>query len=98
MYGPSCEKRLGRLARRTGVVEKHLSDHEATQQFIDWVQEINDSMDIPRTLPEIQEEDIPVMAKHADQEGNPLYPVPVLMNRKELEIIYRKVKGQETEN
>lgn len=55
-------------------------------------------MDIPRTLPEIQEEDIPVMAKHADQEGNPLYPVPVLMNRKELEIIYRKVKGQETEN
>ena len=48
--------------------------------------------------PEIQKADIPVMAKHADQEGNPLYPIPVLMNRKELEIIYRKVKGQETES
>ena len=44
----------------------------------------------------IQEEDIPVMAKHADKEGNPLYPVPMLMNRKELENIYKKVKGQET--
>ena len=44
----------------------------------------------------VQEEDIPVMAKHADKEGNPLYPVPMLMNRKELENIYKKVKGQET--
>ena len=33
----------------------------------------------------ILEEDIPVMAKHADKECNPLYPVPKLMNTKELE-------------
>ena len=32
------------------------------------------------------------MAKHADKEGNPLYPVPRLMNRKELEAIYDAVK------
>ena len=96
MYGATCEKRLGRLARRTGVVEKHLSDHEASRQFIDWIQEMNDAMEIPRTLTEIREQDIPVMAKHADKEGNPLYPVPMLMNRKELENIYKKVKGQET--
>ena len=55
---------------------------------------MNDSMGIPRTLPEILEEDIPVMARHADAEGNPLYPVPVLMNRKELERIYQMVKGR----
>lgn len=57
---------------------------------------MNDAMEIPRTLTEIREQDIPVMAKHADKEGNPLYPVPMLMNRKELENIYKKVKGQET--
>lgn len=28
------------------------------------------------------------MAIHADKEGNPLYPVPVLMSAKELEKIY----------
>ena len=93
MYGPACEKKLACLARKAGVVEENLTDREASRDFIRWVQKMNDSMGIPRTIPEIQEEDIPTMAKHADQEGNPLYPVPVLMNRKELEKIYYKVKG-----
>ena len=38
-----------------------------------------------------QKEDIPTMAKHAAREANPLYPVPVLMNAKELETFYEKV-------
>ena len=33
------------------------------------------------------------MARHADKEGNPLYPVPVLMDARELEQIYYAVKG-----
>ena len=49
---------------------------------------MNDAMEIPRTLTEIREQDIPVMAKHADKEGNPLYPVPVLMDAHELEKFY----------
>ena len=36
-------------------------------------------------------QDISLMAKHADKEANPLYPVPSLMNAKELEEIYYKV-------
>ena len=31
-------------------------------------------------LDEIKEEDIPKLAHYADKEGNPLYPVPVLMD------------------
>ena len=58
-----------------------------------YAEKMNDSMGIPRTISGIHEKDISMMAKHADQEGNPLYPVPVLMNRKELEQIYYKVKG-----
>ena len=37
---------------------------------------------------EIREEDIPKMAKYADKEANPLYPVPVLMDAKALEQFY----------
>ena len=48
-------------------------------------------MGIPETISGIKEEDIKVMAKHADKEGNPLYPVPVLYNAKELEKFYYKV-------
>lgn len=93
MYGPACEKKLAGLARNAGVVDSRMRDEEAAHCFIDWIQEMNDSMQIPRHFPEIREEDIPVMARHADKEGNPLYPVPVLMNRKELEQIYYEVKG-----
>lgn len=93
MYGPACEKKLACLARKAGVVDEKLNDREASRDFIRWLQKMNDSMGIPRTISGIHEKDISMMAKHADQEGNPLYPVPVLMNRKELEQIYYKVKG-----
>lgn len=96
MYGPACEKKLAKLARNAGVVDKRMNDEEAAQCFIDWIQKMNDSMKIPRHFPEIRDEDIPVMADHADKEGNPLYPVPVLMNRKELEQIYYEVKGRQS--
>ena len=92
MYGPACEKKLACLARKAGVVDEKLNDREASRDFIRWIQKMNDSMGIPRTISGIHEKDISMMAKHADQEGNPLYPVPVLMNRKELEQIYYKVK------
>ena len=36
----------------------------------------------------IREEDIPKLAHYADKEANPLYPVPVLMNARELENFY----------
>lgn len=94
MYGPACEKKLAKLARNAKVVDKRMDDREAAGRFIDWIQQMNDSMGIPRHLTDIREEDIPVMARHADKEGNPLYPVPVLMNRRELEQIYYEVKGK----
>lgn len=96
IYGSACEKKLARLARNAGVVDRRMNDEKAAACFIDWIQQMNDSMQIPRHLKEIREEDIPVMARHADKEGNPLYPVPVLMNRKELEKIYYEVRGMGT--
>lgn len=84
-YGDCAEKKLSRLARESGVItDTGLSDKEAAQRFIDWIQEMNDSMEIPRNISEIKEEDIPIMADHADKEGNPLYPVPVLMDKNAL--------------
>ena len=45
-------------------------------------------MNIPTGFDNIVEADIPMLAEHADAEGNPLYPVPKLMDAKELEKIY----------
>ena len=40
------------------------------------------------TIPEIQETDIPKLAHYADKEANPLYPVPKLMDARQLEKFY----------
>ena len=52
---------------------------------------MNAEMNIPTKINEIKEKDIPDLAKTAEKEGNPLYPVPVLMTAKELEDIYYKL-------
>ena len=49
-------------------------------------------MGIPEKLEGIKEEDIPELARRADKEANPIYPVPVLWNAKELEEFYYAVK------
>lgn len=62
------------------------------------LREMNASMDIPSTLPGIRDEDIPLMAKRADAEGNPLYPVPRLMDAHELEHMYHIVQQRAHED
>ena len=42
----------------------------------------------------IREEDIDQIVEWAEKEGNPLYPVPVLWGRKELEKIYKDIQGR----
>lgn len=90
-YGKSIYKKLYTLALYSGVATKADSIEVGAKKFIEKIKFLNDNMQIPKTLPGIKEEDIKIMAKHADKEGNPLYPVPVLLNAKELEQFYYKV-------
>lgn len=94
-YGPACRKKLARLARAAGLAGPGDSAEQAAGAFIAWIREANRTMGIPESIPEIREEDIPAMAAHADQESNPLYPVPRLMDRGELEEMYRKLMSKE---
>ncbi len=59
---------------------------------------LNRYMGIPKHIHEIREEDIPAMARHAAAEGNPLYPVPVLMNAEELSFMYEKIREKRDTN
>lgn len=90
-YGSVIYKKLHNLAVAAGVASDSDSDEAAAKAFIQAIRDMNARMNIPSTLEGIQEEDIPVMAEHADKEGNPLYPVPVLWDAKELEKFYYKV-------
>ncbi len=87
-YGSSVYSKLNRLAKAIGIADKNTQDKDGALMFIDAVRSLNKRLKIPETLPEIQEADIPTMAKHASREANPLYPVPMLMDAKELQKFY----------
>lgn len=93
-YGEACHKRLGELARICEIAPKGANDRQASEAFIAWVRSMNASMDIPTHLSGIRKEDIPVMAERAHKESNPLYPVPLLMNTKELETMYTVISTE----
>ena len=92
MYGDTCYKKLAKLAVKAKIVEEGQNTEETAKAFIQWIKDMNREMNIPDHIDGIRDEDIPMMARHADRESNPLYPVPKLMNAKELEEIYRIVK------
>ena len=94
-YGPSCHKALARLARKAGIAEETSADEPAARAFIAWVWEMNRAMEIPSCIPEIRAADIPALAAHAAKESNPLYPVPKLMDARELETMYYKLMPKE---
>ena len=90
-YGTACQRKLAKLARFAGMVPKHTSDYRAAAAFIQWVKDMNGYMGIPDTIKEIKMADIPIMSQHAAAEGNPLYPVPVLMDQEQLAEMYERV-------
>lgn len=92
-YGDICNKKLARLARITILKDSstNTTDKEAAELFISWIESMNQEFGIPSYVEDIKEEDIPTMAQHASAESNPLYPVPKLMDAKELEAVYRKL-------
>lgn len=92
-YGQAIYPKLADLARKADIVPADFSDKAAAESFIEWVQQMNDKMEIPRLLEGIQEADIDQMAARADREANPLYPVPVLMDKEELKQFYYAVKA-----
>ena len=87
-YGKSIYKKLHTLAIAAKVADSDMTDEEAAKAFIQAVKDMKVRFNIGDTIPQIKEEDIPKMASYADKEANPLYPVPVLMDKKELEKFY----------
>ena len=91
-YGSKSWKKLKKLAVAGGVAFPTDSEQAAAEKFIAEIERLNAAMGIPTKLKGIKEEDIAELARRADKEANPLYPVPILWNAKELERFYLEVK------
>lgn len=90
-YGDKVHQKLKELAIAAGVADSDVAADVAAKAFINRLFEMNRHMDIPATLTGICREDIPKLSRLAAREGNPLYPVPVLMDADALAGIYESV-------
>ena len=57
---------------------------------------MNKQMGIPTKIAALKKEDIQQLSYYADLEANPVYPVPVLFDRKELERFYYDILEEST--
>ena len=90
-YGKKAEKPLAKLAYHIHLVSEITPQDEAAKAFIQMIKDMKQKLNIGDTIEGIKEEDIKKLSKYADKEANPLYPVPKLMNAKELQQFYYKV-------
>jgi alcohol dehydrogenase class IV len=90
-YGKCAHKKLHRFGIAAGIATQEDTPTAGAIKFINAIKELNARMRIPNKLSGIQKTDIPALAKHAEKEANPLYPVPILLTRKELERFYYQV-------
>lgn len=89
-YGESAHKRLAKLAVIAGV-KTDGTDKEKAEAFIEAIKTLNKNMNIPDGFDMIKEEDIPVIVERALKEGNPLYPVPKIMDKADCEAVIRRL-------
>ena len=86
-----AEKKLAKLSIAGGIGSSSESQKELAQKFIDKVRSMNENMDIPTSIKELKEEDIPLIAERALFEAHPEYPVPRIMTKEECESLIRKL-------
>ena len=91
-YGETIYGKAKNIAIAMHLADKNTPAQEACELLIAKIEEMNNNMGIPnKIIGIIKAEDIPRMAKFANKEANPLYPVPKLMGRKELSQFYYDV-------
>lgn len=88
-YGSKAYKKLAKLADVAGLDTAGLNDEQKAKLFINAIKDFNKRMNIPEKFDFIKDEDVPLIAKRALMEGNPLYPVPKIMDQKACEEFIR---------
>ena len=90
-YGQTAFRPLHALAVAVGISDWRESDEQGAKKFIEAVRQMKRDLNIGDTIPGIQKKDISGLAKKAEKEANPLYPVPKLMTARQLEEFYYMV-------
>lgn len=90
-YGESAYKPLAELADVAGISQEGMTQEQKAKAFIEKIKTMNREMNIPDKFDCIREEDLPTLVERALHEGNPLYPVPKLMDKSDCEAVIRRM-------
>ena len=93
MYGKKIFKKLWEIGIYCGLFNTLTPKEVGAKIIIEKIEQMNSDMNIGTRIDAIDEKDIPSLAKTAEHEANPLYPVPVLYTAEQLEKIYYEVKN-----
>ncbi len=91
-FGDSAHHRLAILADVAGITDGLKTEKEKAEKFIEAIKELNKKMNIPDKFEGIKDDDIELIATRALKEGNPLYPVPKIMNLEECKAIIKNLQ------
>lgn len=90
-FGETAHAKLAKLADIVGITGS--DNAEKATKFIAEIKRMNKDMNIPEHFDFIKDEDIPTIVERALKEGNPLYPVPKIMDKADCEAVIRKIRG-----
>ena len=90
-YGETAYAKLAKLADIVGISGDN--DKEKAEKFIEEIKEMNKRMEIPEHFDFIKDEDIPTIVERALKEGNPLYPVPKIMDEEDCTKVVKAIRG-----
>lgn len=92
-YGKKIYKKIAKIYDYIGLGDKNVSKEEKYNVFMARLTELCDALNIDKHIDCIKEEDIDQMVKYALHEANPLYPVPVMWDKKQMKKMFYIVKG-----
>ena len=91
-YGSAVYERLAELCDVCGIKVSDDSDQAKAEAFIGWIEELKLKMDIPLYPPILKEEDMDQIVEWAHNEGNPLYPTPVVWKKEDFKLFILSMK------
>src|SRR5699024_1192046 len=92
-YGESVHTPLAELADSVGITVAGDNGEEKSNELIQAIKDLNESMKIPQKVEGIDNHDIPIMVKRALEEGNPLYPVPKVLFKNDIHNLFQIIKA-----
>lgn len=90
-YGSSVHEPLSELADAAAVCAPSDSTDIKAKKFIQAIRDLNEKLEIPMKVDGIVDSDIPLMAERATEEANPLYPVPTIFVKEDMDKLIRMI-------